>query len=634
MNTSKTIAAIFMLFLFLIVNMVLFAQINKFVPPENDYYSLSDNTHNPILSKTQSIPNPITSQEQVVLNQLREARLNNDQNLIPVLTERLNKMHGTNPVQFINTPNAVCESPINIRVPFEPDYMTSQITNLPNWSVATATVPAGAPNAGRIWTAFTHFSSAGSDSIKLFYSDNGGETWFYYTQWYYNNYNINYRPNELDIEILFDNTNVWLMGVSGFTDLSNGRAMSNFWRINTTTFSFFSSILSWPGNTTVSNIYYNPRICTDNSIFITNAYVYLTASFDSTYGSAHWTRQKYAYLTSPFSVSPLVNYGQPNPLNNGGFYWNSNNLPAGIYVWSDIAYFSNLGTDRLMTVYNINYPGNLHSMFLAWSDNYGASTTGNLTLTEGNESVGARIAYNGGSSGNRNGMITYLRLASGSDWDPYYRNTTDGGSALASWGQGYVDASTQRARYVDVIAMRSATDQFKIAYIQDVSGGYAAYYTGWNAGVFNSPVITAVNDVPCDSTFGKVRAGYKLGGGDDCIAVWDGAAGLGVYATRLCQTTVGVNNNNQIPVSYSLMQNYPNPFNPSTTIKFSIPQRGFAKLVVYDINGRIISTPVNNDLNAGSYDIFFDASNLSSGIYFYKLESGSFVDTKKMVLIK
>lgn len=83
-----------------------------------------------------------------------------------------------------------------------------------------------------------------------------------------------------------------------------------------------------------------------------------------------------------------------------------------------------------------------------------------------------------------------------------------------------------------------------------------------------------------------------------------------------------------------MLQNYPNPFNPSTTIKFSIPQRGLAKLVIYDINGRIIATPVNTDLNVGSYDIFFDASNLSSGIYFYRLESGSFVETKKMLMIK
>lgn len=486
MNTSKTIVAIFMLFLFLSVNMVIFAQINKLVPAENDYYSLSDNTHNPILSKTQSIQNPITPQEQTVLNQLREARLNNDQNLISMLTQRLNKIHGANPVQIINSPNAFCDPPKNIRVPFQPDYMTSQITNLPNWSVATATVPTGAPNAGRIWAALTHYSPSGSDSVKLFYSDNGAETWFYYTQWYYNNYNIDYRRNELDIEILFDNVSVWIFGVSGFTDLSNGRAMSNLWRINTTTFSFFSAILDWPGNTTTSNIYYDPRICTDNTIYITNAYVYLSASFDSTYGSAHWTRQKYAYLNSPYAAAPLINYAQPNPLNNGGFYWNSNNLPAGIYVWTDIGYFSNLGTDRIMTTYNIDYPGNLHSIFLAWSDNYGGSNSGYLTLTEGNESIGARIAYNDGTS-NRYGMITYLRLASGSDWDPYYRNTTDGGSTLASWGQGYVDASTQRARYVDVIAMRSAVNQFKVAYIQDVTGGYAAYYTGWNAGVFNSP---------------------------------------------------------------------------------------------------------------------------------------------------
>jgi hypothetical protein len=91
---------------------------------------------------------------------------------------------------------------------------------------------------------------------------------------------------------------------------------------------------------------------------------------------------------------------------------------------------------------------------------------------------------------------------------------------------------------------------------------------------------------------------------------------------------------NQVPQVYSLAQNYPNPFNPSTTFKFGIPKTGLVKLVVYDIIGREVQTLVNEVKNAGSYSVTFDASKLSSGVYFYKLISNDFVDTKKMVLIK
>jgi photosystem II stability/assembly factor-like uncharacterized protein len=100
-------------------------------------------------------------------------------------------------------------------------------------------------------------------------------------------------------------------------------------------------------------------------------------------------------------------------------------------------------------------------------------------------------------------------------------------------------------------------------------------------------------------------------------------------------TLVGVtNNNNQIPNSYSLEQNYPNPFNPTTNIKFGIPKSGLVKLVVYDILGRHVTTLVNEVKQAGSFVVNFDASSLASGVYFYKIESKDFVQTKKMLLIK
>jgi hypothetical protein len=88
------------------------------------------------------------------------------------------------------------------------------------------------------------------------------------------------------------------------------------------------------------------------------------------------------------------------------------------------------------------------------------------------------------------------------------------------------------------------------------------------------------------------------------------------------------------PDSYSLSQNYPNPFNPTTKIKFDIKKSGFVSLYVYDSRGSLVSELVNGNYNTGSYEVSFEASKLSSGIYFYKLETEEFSNVKKMMLIK
>ncbi len=90
----------------------------------------------------------------------------------------------------------------------------------------------------------------------------------------------------------------------------------------------------------------------------------------------------------------------------------------------------------------------------------------------------------------------------------------------------------------------------------------------------------------------------------------------------------------QIPSEYALHQNYPNPFNPSTTIKFELPASEFVTLKVYNLVGQEVATLISEQLNSGIYETSFDASNLSSGIYFYTLASGSKVLTNKMILIK
>jgi hypothetical protein len=88
------------------------------------------------------------------------------------------------------------------------------------------------------------------------------------------------------------------------------------------------------------------------------------------------------------------------------------------------------------------------------------------------------------------------------------------------------------------------------------------------------------------------------------------------------------------PYTYSLSQNYPNPFNPSTTISWQLKNDGFVTLKVYDQLGKEVATLVNEEKPAGSYEIEFNASSLASGVYYYRISSGNFVDTKKMILMK
>jgi len=87
-------------------------------------------------------------------------------------------------------------------------------------------------------------------------------------------------------------------------------------------------------------------------------------------------------------------------------------------------------------------------------------------------------------------------------------------------------------------------------------------------------------------------------------------------------------------VDYNLSNNYPNPFNPSTKIEFRTAESGFVSLKVYDVLGKSIAILVNEIKPAGKYQVNFDARNLPSGVYFYKLESGNFVETRKMLLMK
>ncbi|KAB2840200.1 MAG: T9SS type A sorting domain-containing protein, partial [Melioribacteraceae bacterium] len=146
------------------------------------------------------------------------------------------------------------------------------------------------------------------------------------------------------------------------------------------------------------------------------------------------------------------------------------------------------------------------------------------------------------------------------------------------------------------------------------------------------------SDIPVSIYKDKIAAGapgsyYYYGGQNHqtgAAYVWTNNLALSKSNIELVQ---GITEN-EVPEEYGLSQNYPNPFNPSTVIKYQLPENSFVDLKIYDVLGREVSVLSNEFKGAGSYEAVFNASNLPSGIYFYKLTTSKFTEIKKMILLK
>ena len=164
-------------------------------------------------------------------------------------------------------------------------------------------------------------------------------------------------------------------------------------------------------------------------------------------------------------------------------------------------------------------------------------------------------------------------------------------------------------------------DQYRNIYVATHQGGCIYCYNS----VFNNPpqLISSGHNGP---------AGPHFNTRDNILAVPN------FYSNRIDFIPVFLSSVEEeesiLPELFELYQNYPNPFNPETKISYQIPQRGHVTLKVYDILSNEVSTLVNEEKLAGIYEVNYDASNLSSGIYFYRILSGNFIDAKKMLLVK
>ncbi|UCC79730.1 MAG: T9SS type A sorting domain-containing protein, partial [Candidatus Zixiibacteriota bacterium] len=134
-----------------------------------------------------------------------------------------------------------------------------------------------------------------------------------------------------------------------------------------------------------------------------------------------------------------------------------------------------------------------------------------------------------------------------------------------------------------------------------------------------------------------LNAGYQLSaisdldnnGRDEILSI----QGLLLYIYNLDYTT-GIGDDSRLPYRAFLLPNYPNPFNSSTTIEYGLPEAGRVRIDIYDLLGRRVETLVDEEMQARRYHVVWDASGYSSGIYFYRIEAGDFVDTKRMVFLK
>lgn len=210
----------------------------------------------------------------------------------------------------------------------------------------------------------------------------------------------------------------------------------------------------------------------------------------------------------------------------------------------------------------------------------------------------------------------------------FYMHSIDGG---LSWsGENRISSNFGISWYPSISA---AQNNIHLVWQDNTSGNYEIYYDRSTDGGLNWNQISQLTNDTAESLRPSIAILDSL-----VHVVWNDKrdGNFEVYYKRNpTGNPIGINNiSGIIPFAYSLSQNYPNPFNPVTNVKFSIVNTEDVKIVVYDIMGREVQTLVNEKLQPGTYETTLDGSALNSGVYFYKLITHRYTETKKMILLK
>ncbi|MEO8446893.1 MAG: YCF48-related protein [bacterium] len=323
--------------------------------------------------------------------------------------------------------------------------------------------------------------------------------------------------------------------------------------------------------------------CYDMSIFLktTNGGLnWETRNMNQTFTSIFFFNENVGYLTT-FSQSRLWK------TTNGGVNWNAMSYSFPFISLNDVKFLNN---DTGFVCGSELGPNNRPYL--------GKTTNGGITFMHSWLITGHTLSFVNTQTGYLCNNVSLYKTTNGG---PIYPG---GWITTGSFSAGGIKVSTIDSNFVYV------------------SGGGGFFSKSENGGATWSQMYSPVRNNIYDLFFINKDTGFACGDS-------------GVVLRIINASTVGVNNiSNEIPSDFKLHQNYPNPFNPTTIINYQLPKFSNVSLKVYDILGNEVVTLVNEKQNAGIYEAEFDGSGLASGIYFYRIDAGEFIQTKRMTLVK
>jgi len=355
---------------------------------------------------------------------------------------------------------------------------------------------------------------------------------------------------------------------------------------------------------TVSGTHQDSLIFVSNASNTPRARVYLEGKAVKFGKGKHATM--YAVSTSLYSVDPAT--GTPTAIGSlggsqfGGLAFDTSGLLHGSITGSTTTTIFHICCDSAVSAAVRTFPiGNMQAIAFNWNNVlYGASNVGRLYRLD--LATGDTIGI-GPASG-----VAYGSIAFSPKSGQLFASVNSGSSGKDSIYK--IDPTTGRTTPVGATGDKNYTP----AIFFDPDG---LLYGLKTVGLKHSSSVVAI-----DTVNGTASTKYSN--------ILTGVTSM----TMLDMLTSVIEPKHAMPMEFALMPSYPNPFNPSTTIRFELPKASQVKLTVYDLLGREVVVLVNEPKPAGGYEVKFDGSNLASGVYFYRLQAGSFVATKKLLLLR
>lgn len=394
-------------------------------------------------------------------------------------------------------------------------------------------------------------------------------------------------------------------------------------------------------------------VCDINSVYIANGSLNSPKAFRTTNGGTNWLTVPVAGITNEINCiwainentvfagegyvsgnakvfkttnagvnwTPIFETGNNNGHFTGLAFTKLNGNIFGLAIAERIYRTSNSGNNWIELSAGVVGVSNAHNSLMIVDNNFYGFGLNNgsarIRVTTNNSTSWTTQQIN--ITGNYTSAIAFhsnklFGVAATSSSLPIIGRTTDGG---ISWSTINIGSGITGTCYLVWIP---ATP---VIYILGSNGGIKrSTDNGINWSTTPTPGVTNLTHFDFIHS-GMVVYGYAVSSNGNVIKLSDTLSVL-----------TGTGNQSNIPDEFKLSQNYPNPFNPVTVINYSVPNSGTVKLTVFDMLGRTVSEPLNEYKSPGKYEISFNGENLSSGVYYYTLESGNFSQTRKMILLK